>query len=158
MIMVYGSQYTKDHCTAPAHVPAPATNATVAKVCRRLVQATAERRFEIRWVKVKGHSGVVTRATMQQSSSVSSPILCIRFELSRFDRLVTTAPQCAQQTTPTSLTRAASDRSLWCCLLCWILEYILFVTGNRTSNRLWLWLYLWLLLLLLRLTGTNLTV
>ena len=39
------------------HVPAPATNATVVKVCRRLVQATAERRFEIRWVKVKGHSG-----------------------------------------------------------------------------------------------------
>jgi len=57
LIMVYDSQYTKDHCTAPTHVPAPATNATVVKVCRRLVQATAERRFEIRWVKVKGHSG-----------------------------------------------------------------------------------------------------
>ena len=27
------------------------------KVRRRLVQAAAERRFEIRWVKVKGHSG-----------------------------------------------------------------------------------------------------
>jgi hypothetical protein len=47
LIMVYDSQYTKDHCTAPTHVPAPTTNATVVKVCRRLVQATAERRFEI---------------------------------------------------------------------------------------------------------------
>ena len=43
--------------TKSRHWPAPTTNATVVKVCRRLVQATAERRFEIRWVKVKGHSG-----------------------------------------------------------------------------------------------------
>ena len=57
LVMVYDSQYPKDRCTAPAYVPAPTVNAAVGKVCRRLVQATAERRFDIRWVKVKGHSG-----------------------------------------------------------------------------------------------------
>ena len=32
-------------------------NATVIAVCRRLIQAVTDRRVEMRWVKVKGHSG-----------------------------------------------------------------------------------------------------
>eukprot|EP01043_Picozoa_sp_COSAG02_P002940 COSAG02_NODE_69_length_42323_cov_23.507850_27_plen_139_part_00 len=55
-IMVYDSQYTKDTCTAPEHVPVPCTNHTVIVVCRRLIKAARDRRVQISWVKVKGHS------------------------------------------------------------------------------------------------------
>jgi ribonuclease HI len=56
LVMVYDSQYTKDRCTERASKHG-AKNATVISVCRRLVQAAAERQFHIEWVKVKGHSG-----------------------------------------------------------------------------------------------------
>ena len=55
--MVYDSQYTKDVCTAAQHVPVPAQNGTAIRVCKRLLQAAAERRTQVAWVKVKGHSG-----------------------------------------------------------------------------------------------------
>ena len=57
--MVYDSQYTKDMCTAskPPTQGRQIKNATAIATCRRLLQATADRRFIVRWVKVKGHSG-----------------------------------------------------------------------------------------------------
>jgi ribonuclease HI len=56
MVMVYDSQYTRDRCTERTSKHG-AKNATVISVCRRLVQAAAERQFHVEWVKVKGHSG-----------------------------------------------------------------------------------------------------
>ena len=56
VIMVYDSQYTKDVCTAPEHVPVPCNNRTAIVVCRRLIEAARDRRVQISWVKVKGHS------------------------------------------------------------------------------------------------------
>lgn len=37
VIMVYDSQYTKDACTLPPHVPTPLKNRTAIVVCRQLV-------------------------------------------------------------------------------------------------------------------------
>ena len=54
--MVYDSQYTRDACVAPPHVPLPAKNRTAIAVCRRLLQAAADKRVLVQWVKVKGHS------------------------------------------------------------------------------------------------------
>jgi ribonuclease HI len=56
VIMVYDSQYTKDACTAPPHVPKPVKNRTAIVVCQRTLQAAADKRVLVRWVKVKGHS------------------------------------------------------------------------------------------------------
>ena len=56
LIMVYDSQYTKDACTAPPHVPKPVKNRTAIVVCQRALQAAADKRVLVRWVKVKGHS------------------------------------------------------------------------------------------------------
>ena len=56
VIMVYDSQYTKDACTAPPHVPKPVKNRTAIVVCQRMLQAAADKRVLVRWVKVKGHS------------------------------------------------------------------------------------------------------
>ena len=58
MVMVYDSQYTKDQCTAcrPARSAHVVKNATTIAVCRRLIQAAADRHTRIKWVKVKGHS------------------------------------------------------------------------------------------------------
>ena len=50
----YDSQYTKDQCVSHKD---PIKNATVIRVCRRLVQAAHEKQFLVQWVKVKGHSG-----------------------------------------------------------------------------------------------------
>ena len=54
--MVYDSKYTRDACTAPPHVPTPAKNRTAILVCRRVLQAAADKRGLVQWVKVKGHS------------------------------------------------------------------------------------------------------
>ena len=75
IIMVYDSQYTKDMCTAarPRTERRQVKNATVIATCRRLLQAATDRRFVVRWVKVKGHSGddgndaADTRATWAQN-------------------------------------------------------------------------------------------
>eukprot|EP01046_Picozoa_sp_COSAG06_P032145 COSAG06_NODE_3190_length_5707_cov_57.591655_6_plen_207_part_00 len=56
VVMVYDSQYTKDACTAPAHVPTPVKNRTAIVVCQRMLRAAADKRVLVRWVKVKGHS------------------------------------------------------------------------------------------------------
>ena len=58
VIMVYDSQYTKDACTAPPHVPKPVKNRTAIVVCQRTLQAAADKRVlvQCKWVKVKGHS------------------------------------------------------------------------------------------------------
>ena len=56
VIMVYDSQYTKDVCTAPEHVPVPCNNRTAIVVCRRLIAAARSRRVQIAWLKGKGHS------------------------------------------------------------------------------------------------------
>ena len=47
VIMVYDSQYTKDACTAPPHVPTPVKNRTAIVVCRRMLQAVADKRYTI---------------------------------------------------------------------------------------------------------------
>ena len=58
LVMVYDSQYTKDQCTAsrPTRSARVIKNATVIAVCRRLLQAVADRHTRTKWVKVKGHS------------------------------------------------------------------------------------------------------
>ena len=56
VIMVYDSQYTRDACVAPPHIPLPAKNRTAIAVCRRMLQAAADKRVLVQWVKVKGHS------------------------------------------------------------------------------------------------------
>jgi ribonuclease HI len=48
--------YTKDACTTPPHVPKPVKNRTAIVVCQRTLQAAADKRVLVRWVKVKGHS------------------------------------------------------------------------------------------------------
>ena len=68
VIMVYDSQYTKDMCTTskPPTQGRQIKNATAIATCRRLLQAATDRRFIVRWVKVKGHSG--DEATMQRTN------------------------------------------------------------------------------------------
>ena len=50
------SYQAPDVCTAPPHVPTPAKNRTAVVVCRRMLQAVADKRILVEWVKVKGHS------------------------------------------------------------------------------------------------------
>eukprot|EP01046_Picozoa_sp_COSAG06_P074551 COSAG06_NODE_22854_length_710_cov_1.527005_2_plen_109_part_01 len=41
----------------PPGSPRQLRNATAVAVCRRLIQAATDREIDIKWVKVKGHSG-----------------------------------------------------------------------------------------------------
>ena len=56
----HDSQYTKDQCTGckPANEVRKVKNATMIAICRRLIQAVAERHTHTKWVKVKGHSAL----------------------------------------------------------------------------------------------------